>query len=115
MADLLAEWGVPREAILLEEGSRTTSENAAATAQRLRAKGVRRVLLVTSSIHMRRALASFRAEGLEPLPSPCDATVAGPEATGPFAWLPDPDALSRTHRALKEWLGLLWYRATGRA
>jgi uncharacterized SAM-binding protein YcdF (DUF218 family) len=115
MADLLAEWGVPREAVLLEEGSRTTSENAAATAKLLRARGVRRVLLVTSSIHMRRALAAFRAEGLEPLPSPCDALVAGEEARGPFAWLPDPAALARTHRAVKEWLGLLWYRATGRA
>lgn len=29
MADLLVEWGVPREAVLLEERSRTTSENAA--------------------------------------------------------------------------------------
>ena len=115
MAGLLVEWGVPREAILLEEKARTTSENAAESARLLRARGVKRVLLVTSSIHMRRALASFRAEGLEAIPSPCDALVAGPPSTGPLAWLPAPEALARTHRALKELLGLLYYRATGRA
>lgn len=115
MAELLSEWGVPKEAILLEEASRTTAENASATARLLRARGIRKVLLVTSSLHMRRGLASFRAEGLEPLPSPCDALVPTEEASGPFAWLPSPEALSRTHRALKERLGLLYYRLTGRA
>jgi uncharacterized SAM-binding protein YcdF (DUF218 family) len=115
MAGLLVEWGVPREAILLEEKARTTSENAAESARLLRARGVKRVLLVTSSIHMRRALASFRAEGLEAIPSACDALAAGPPSTGPLAWLPAPEALARTHRALKELLGLLYYRATGRA
>jgi uncharacterized SAM-binding protein YcdF (DUF218 family) len=115
MADLLVEWGVPREAILLEPKARTTSENAVETAKLLRARGVKRVLLVTSSIHMRRALASFKAEGLETDPSPCDALVAGAPATGPFAFLPSPEALSRTHRALKELLGLAYYRLTGRA
>lgn len=115
MADLLVEWGVPREAILLEPKARTTSENAVETAKLLRARGVKRVLLVTSSIHMRRALASFKAEGLEAVPSPCDALVAGPPATGPFAFLPNPEALARTHRALKELLGLAYYRVTGRA
>lgn len=115
MADLLVEWGVPRGAILLEERARTTAENAEETARLLRARGIRRLLLVTSSLHMRRALASFRAVGLEPLPSPCDALSPAAEAAGPFAWIPNPEALERTHRALKEWLGLLWYRATGRA
>lgn len=115
MADLLVEWGVPREAILLEPKARTTSENAAETARLLRARGTKRVLLVTSSIHMRRALASFRAEGLEAVPSSCDALVAGAPASGPFAFLPSPEALARTHRALKELLGLAYYRVTGRA
>jgi len=115
MADLLVEWGVAREAIVREGRARTTSENAVETAKLLRARGVRRVLLVTSSIHMRRALATFRAEGIETVPSPCDALVAGPPATGVFAFLPSPEALARTHRALKELLGLAYYRLTGRA
>ena len=115
MADLLVEWGVAREAILLEAKARTTAENAAETARLLRPRGVRRVLLVTSSLHMRRAFASFRAEGIEVVPSPCDALVAGPPARGVFAFLPGPEALARSHRALKELLGLAVYRVTGRA
>lgn len=115
MADLLVEWGVPREAILEEGRGRTTAENASETAKLLRGRGVRRVLLVTSSIHMRRALAAFRVEGLEVVPSPCDALVAGPSATGALAWLPSPEALAGTHRALREHLGLAFYRLTGRA
>lgn len=115
IADLLVEWGVPRASILEEGRARTTSENAAETARLLRARGVRRVLLVTSSLHMRRALASFRAEGLDAVPSPCDALVATPKAREVLDWVPRPDALDRTHRALKEILGLAVYRVTGRA
>lgn len=115
MAALLVEWGVPGEAIVLEESARTTSENAVESGKLLRARGIRRLLLVTSSLHMRRALAAFRAEGLEPIPSPCDALAPSGEAAGPFGWIPSAEALARTHRALKERLGLLYYRATGRA
>jgi uncharacterized SAM-binding protein YcdF (DUF218 family) len=115
IADLLVEWGVPRTAILEEGNARTTFENAVETAKLLRARGVKRVLLVTSSLHMRRALATFRAEGLEAIPSPCDALVAAPRARNVFDWIPTPDALERTHRALWEHLGLALYRITGRA
>lgn len=115
MADLLAEWGVPREAIVLEEKARTTSENAVETAKLLRARGVRRVLLVTSSLHMRRSLAAFRAEGVEAIPSPCDARVASPRRREALDWVPRPEALARTHDALWELLGFAFYRVTGRA
>jgi len=114
-ADLLVEWGVPRAAILEEGGSRTTSEEAAAIARLLGARGVRKPLLVTSSLHMRRALAAFRARGLDPIPSPCDALVAAPPSPGLAEWIPSPEALSKTHRALREHLGLAFYRITGRA
>lgn len=115
IAELLVEWGVPREAILLEPKARTTSENAVETEKLLRARGVKRVLLVTSSLHMRRALASFAAEGLEAVPSPCDALVTESKGRDVLDWIPRPDALDRTHGALKEILGLAFYRVTGRS
>lgn len=115
IADLLVEWGVPRAAIVEEGSARTTSENAAATAKLLRARGVRRLLLVTSSIHMRRALATFRAEGLEPVASPCDLLVVPEGTRSALDWLPRPEALARTQNALREYLGLAYYRVTGRA
>ncbi len=101
---------------IVEEGkARTTSENAVELVKLLRARGVRRVLLVTSSLHMRRALASFRAEGLEAIPSPCDALVVSPKPREALDWVPRPDALEKTHVALWEYLGLAYYRVTGRA
>lgn len=115
IADLLVEWGVPRTAIVEEGNARTTSENAVELVRLLRARGVRRVLLVTSSLHMRRALASFRAEGLEAIPSPCDALVAAPKPREALDWVPRPGALEQTHVALWELLGLAYYRVTGRA
>ena len=57
---LMIERGVPREAIAGECSSRSTIENAAFSASILVAMGARSVLLVTSSFHTRRALASFQ-------------------------------------------------------
>jgi uncharacterized SAM-binding protein YcdF (DUF218 family) len=116
MADLLVEWGVPRAAIVEEAAARTTSENAVEMVKLLRTRGIRRILLVTSSLHMRRALASFRAEGLEAIPSPCDALVAtSGNKRSVFSFIPSPGALEKTHAALWEHLGLAYYRVTGRA
>jgi uncharacterized SAM-binding protein YcdF (DUF218 family) len=74
---------------------------------------VKRVLLVTSALHMERALAVFRSSGLDPIPAPTDYRVTVPERRSPAEWLPAPDALSATHAALWERAGLLAYRLRG--
>ena len=56
---ILLKAGVPASAIQLEGRSRTTGENAGFTIQLLRAENARRVILVTSWYHSRRALACF--------------------------------------------------------
>jgi uncharacterized SAM-binding protein YcdF (DUF218 family) len=56
---ILLKAGVPANAIQLEGKSRTTRENAAFTIQLLHAENARRVILVTSWYHSRRALACF--------------------------------------------------------
>ena len=53
-----------------ESRSMTTHENAAYSSELLKRDGVSRVLLVTHAWHMRRAMAAFRAEGLEPIAAP---------------------------------------------
>jgi DUF218 domain len=53
----LVEWGVPRTAILVDARSRTTRENAVETERILTARGARSLLLVTSALHMSRAVA----------------------------------------------------------
>lgn len=74
--------GVPAEHLHVVTGGRTTREEA----QRARADlgpGVKRILLVTGSIHMTRARVLFERAGFEVLPAPVDDTSGGglsPEA-----------------------------------
>lgn len=54
--------GVPENAILIEESSRDTSENAANTAKLIAGRDLRRMILVTSGYHQRRASLEFSAK-----------------------------------------------------
>jgi uncharacterized SAM-binding protein YcdF (DUF218 family)/cyclophilin family peptidyl-prolyl cis-trans isomerase len=65
MAEGLARLGVARERIVTETRSRTTRGNALHTARELRARGIRRALVVTCDWHLPRALLFFRRVGLE--------------------------------------------------
>ena len=58
---LLVAAGVPAKVIGLENRSRTTRENAQFTVKLLREQKIRRVVLVTSWYHSRRALACFQS------------------------------------------------------
>ena len=113
MTSLLVEWGVPRDAILDEPQGRTTRENAVETERLLLSRGIRKVLLVTSALHMPRAVATFAKTRLTVIPSACDVEVVRGEETSPFRWLPGPAALAETHAAIWERVGLLWYRLRG--
>ena len=61
MASALERSGVPAEAIVKENQSDTTRENAVYSAQLLRERGIERFLLVTSALHMPRSMASSRS------------------------------------------------------
>lgn len=104
MAMVLQDLGVPAPALLLEEASRNTRENAAFSAALLKARGIQHVLLVTSALHMPRALALFTAQGLQADPAPTDfeSHLLPP---GVLAWLPDAQALDGSGRAMKEVVG----------
>jgi uncharacterized SAM-binding protein YcdF (DUF218 family) len=62
---LLITAGVPARAIELENKSKTTRENAQFTVKLLREQKLKRVIIVTSWYHSRRALACFRHYGPE--------------------------------------------------
>jgi uncharacterized SAM-binding protein YcdF (DUF218 family) len=111
--EVLHEWGVPSDAILVEDRSRNTRENAVFSAPILQAKGARRLILVTSASHMRRAVAVFRRAGLDVIPFPTDYQSGWGEPDLVFRWLPDADSLGTSRRVLKEWVGLAVYRLRG--
>ncbi|HXH01800.1 MAG TPA: YdcF family protein [Candidatus Competibacteraceae bacterium] len=113
MQTLIRDFGVPDEALILEGESRNTHQNALYTRALLERHGLRRVLLVTSALHMPRALAAFRAAGIEVIPVPSDVEVVGQHTMTVLDWLPDAAALEGSSRALKEYLGLWVYRLRG--
>lgn len=71
-AQLWQELGVPPEAIIALDDTRTTKEEGHAIAQAARERGWRRIGLVTSAWHMRRAERVCRSAGLDVVPLAAD-------------------------------------------
>jgi uncharacterized SAM-binding protein YcdF (DUF218 family) len=96
------------KAAFIEDRSRNTHENAVETARILRTAGIQRVWLVTSDVHLPRAIAEFQRAGLGVQP----LSAGGPNRLpdGLLAWLPQPWALEESHSVLYEWLGDLVMR-----
>jgi uncharacterized SAM-binding protein YcdF (DUF218 family) len=112
-ARLLESFGVATERIVLEDHSRNTAENAAFTRKLLQPKAGERWLLITSAQHMPRAVGCFRNVGFSIEPYPVDWQSVG-WTTSSMSISTLSDGLSRTDGALHEWLGLIFYRITGR-
>ena len=112
---LLESFGIARERVTLETHARNTAENAAFTKALVKPKPGERWLLVTSALHMPRAVGCFRRVGFAVEPYPVDWTTP-PRLD--LASLAPADELSaglfRLDKASHEWLGLLAYRLTGR-
>jgi len=107
MAALAHELGVPAEAIRVETASLTTWENA----ERVRALDANipaRIWLVTSALHMPRALIAFRRAGFEACSYPSDYLSSPIEGLGDF--LPSGGAVSNAAAALHEMVGEIVYR-----
>jgi uncharacterized SAM-binding protein YcdF (DUF218 family) len=90
-----------------EAKSRDTWENAAFSAEILRAQGIKSVYVVTHAWHMRRALIAFAPTGLAVIaaPTPLDKP-AGPIASD---FMPRVTGWETTYFALHEWIGCAWY------
>lgn len=112
-AKLLEEWGVPASAILIEDQSRNTYQNAVNTKKLVDKNGIGKVLLVTSAIHMPRALAVFRSNGIDALPAPTDYAIVGQNEPELLSWLPSIGSVQAVTGVIHENLGLLVYRYKG--
>jgi len=110
MALAAQELGVPADAILLEEKSRDTKDQA----RYIRSMIARdKFILVTAAYHMPRAVALFRKQGIDPIPAPAD--FRGQASVSPAWYLPYPGehALFCSRTAIREYLGLAWARLRG--
>lgn len=111
MAGLAVRMGVPPEQMLVEQASLDTHENIAYSVRAFNIQSEDQVVLVTSALHMPRAVAVARKLGLNALPYPCDYWAD--ESTGWKRWIPELRASAKLKAALHELLGLLYYRIKG--
>jgi len=111
---LMRDFEIAPERIVLEEKSRTTVENARFTRRLVMPEPGERWLLVTSAFHMPRAIGTFRSAGFEVEAYPVDWRTRGwVDAMLPFDRLSS--GLARSDVAIHEWAGLIAYWLTGRS
>jgi uncharacterized SAM-binding protein YcdF (DUF218 family) len=113
MRDFLIGQGVGKEHIIVEDHSRTTYENAVASADLLKASNVVEIVLVTDASHLYRATRCFRRQGLTVHPLGCRYRTSSFRVDWSYL-LPNPEAAQEVHDAVHEWLGVLWYWLRGR-
>ena len=121
MATILQQIGIPASAIIEEPLSRNTYENAVNVKKILTNRGIGRVLLVTSAMHMPRSLLIFKRQGITAIAAPTDFLVSNYELqelgitpqSKLLSLLPDANELEHFTSAVKEYVGLVVYRLRG--
>ena len=89
--------GVPQRAVMYEDQSHNTEENAAFTARMMRLRGWHTAIIATDGFHLYRATLMFERVGVTAFPSPAQATVG---AMNP---------IERIVREMREVGGVVWY------
>jgi uncharacterized SAM-binding protein YcdF (DUF218 family) len=118
MAELLQFLAVPKSAILTETKARNTREHARNLQALLKERGFKRVLLVTSAMHMPRSMGVFKrlCPGTEFIPAPTDFRVPDSSAVWyleVFAPIPTPRQLLNFSEAMHEYFGIAYYKLRG--
>jgi uncharacterized SAM-binding protein YcdF (DUF218 family) len=108
-ARIWRDLGVPGEAIVTLPGPRNTKEELAAVADLMKARGWRRIGLVTSAWHLPRAMALARGHGIDVVALPSDYR-GGRSMPSMVYVVPSGTGFENVHLALWERLG----RAVGR-
>lgn len=105
--------GIAKSRLIMERASRNTLENAQFSKALVAPKDGERWLLVTSAFHMPRSIGLFRKAGFAVEAYPVDWRVGGRGDLMGFSNV-ILDGLGRTEIAVREWIGLIAYRATGK-
>lgn len=108
LANLAMSMGVPSSAVEVEGRSHTTWENALNVAK-LTPKVPQRIWLVTSALHMPRALGAFRAWGFDPCAWPSESLYRS-FYPSPGYFIPQQSSLEKAGMAIHEIVGGLVYR-----
>lgn len=113
MARALLNAGVPAEVILQETESQSTIENALLTRKKLAQLEIDRILLVTSALHMPRAMAAFGQTGIQTTAAPLAPQIRLSTNAQQHPWTPDLHTLLASRSIIKEYAGLIAYWVEG--
>jgi len=108
MQDVLLSWGIDKEKVIIEDLSKTTLESAEYSLKKLEEEGYKRIILVTSALHMRRSVKCFERGEIKIIPAPVNY-ILGKEPLNILDLLPNVVALSNNFYAIHEWIGLAYY------
>lgn len=103
--------GIPSQDLVLSDRARDTEEEARFIREMVEGDPL---VLVTSASHMPRAVALFRRQGMNPIPAPAAHLVKQRPGTVPEDFYPSAVALLKVQTAIREYLGMLWLKLSGR-
>lgn len=105
---LLVQLGIPKEDIILDTKSLDTTQEVL---------NVRKIVkdepfvLVTSAVHMTRAVKLFQKQGMSPISAPTDFYVSGRSYIIP---IPSASSLHSIDAAIHEYIGIFWAKMHGK-
>lgn len=109
MRELLASMGLPEQRISIDNHSNNTHESAENVKTLM---GGEKFILITSAGHMPRAIGAFVKAGMDPVPAPTNFMSVRERRF--MDYLPAPHHLVYADLAVHEYLGMAWYRLTGK-
>ena len=100
--------GAPADRAIAGPVALYTSDESEGIARVLRERGVKRIILCSSAVHLPRARMNYEKLGFEVTPLPSDFATRGTAEEWSWALLiPRGMALSQVDAGVKEWMGLL--------
>lgn len=122
MAAIMEMMGVPESALILQDQSQNTYEDALFSCEKIKGAGYKNVVLVTSAMHMPRSVKLFEKQGCPVLPAPTDFSIT--ETAWQQTWhptfegflinlMPSYSNMSQITKAMKEYIGMYVYHLRG--
>jgi len=109
MAKVLENMGVDFEKIIVEPRAKNTYENSFYTNEICKKRNWKNLILVTSAVHMERAMRCFKIFDVKVVPCPTDYRYDYSSLSW-IDFIPTQEALDANLAAIHEFLGLLWYK-----
>ncbi len=73
-----------------------------------------KLIVVTSDIHMPRAMLLFRRAGLDPIAAPTNQLIKYGSVKYPWRWMPSAGYIGMMESVIHDYAGILWTLAGGR-